>query len=146
MCTRRAVIRLSHRGVACSLLALPSASAPGCSTGKSLAAGTSATLERLKRAEHDPAHRVLLKGGIVLSMDRQVGDFEGRRADPGKEDRLGRPKLAAPAHALMVNAAGMIVMPGFIDTHHHQFETLCAAFSPMVCSASLEILQALTRE
>ena len=41
-----------------------------------VAAGTSATLDRLKRAERDPAHRVLLKGGIVLSLDPQVGDFE----------------------------------------------------------------------
>jgi hypothetical protein len=40
------------------------------------AAGTNATLERLKRAERDPARRVLLKGGTVLSLDPQVGDFE----------------------------------------------------------------------
>ena len=39
------------------------------------AAGASATLERLKGAERDPAHRVLLKGGTVLSLDPQVGDF-----------------------------------------------------------------------
>jgi hypothetical protein len=38
-------------------------------------AGASATLERLKRAERDSAHRVLLKGGAVLSLDPQVGDF-----------------------------------------------------------------------
>ena len=35
------------------------------------AAGTSATLDRLRRAERDPARRVLLKGGIVLSLDRK---------------------------------------------------------------------------
>ena len=34
-----------------------------------------ATLDRLKRAERDPTHRILLKGGIVLSLDPQVGDF-----------------------------------------------------------------------
>ena len=39
------------------------------------AAGTSATFERLKRAERDPGRRVLLKGGTVLSLDPQVGDY-----------------------------------------------------------------------
>jgi hypothetical protein len=42
---------------------------------QAVAAGTSVTLDRLKRAERDPAHRVLLKGGIVLSFDPHVGDF-----------------------------------------------------------------------
>jgi hypothetical protein len=42
---------------------------------QAVAAGTSATLDQLKRAERDPAHRVLLKGGIVLSLDPHVGDF-----------------------------------------------------------------------
>ena len=44
--------------------------------GQAVAAGTSATLDRLKRAEHDPAHRTLLKGGIVLSLDPKLGDFD----------------------------------------------------------------------
>ena len=48
------------------------------------AAGTSATLERLKRAERDHARRVLLKGGTVLSLDPHVGDF-GRGDDPYKQ-------------------------------------------------------------
>src|SRR6516165_2061922 len=41
------------------------------------AAGTSTMLERLKRAEHDPARRVLLKGGTVLRLDPQIGDVDG---------------------------------------------------------------------
>ena len=38
---------------------------------QTVAARTSATLDQLKRAERDAAHRVLLKGGIVLSLDPQ---------------------------------------------------------------------------
>ena len=28
------------------------------------------------------------------------------------------------ATAFVVDAGGMIVMPGFVDTHHHQYETI----------------------
>ena len=84
-------------------------------------ATSAVTLENLRNAN---GRAILLKDGIVLSMDSQVGDFE--KADvliQGKKIVSVGPNVPAPAHALMVNAAGMIVMPGFIDTHHHQFET-----------------------
>ena len=70
------------------------------------------------------ARRILLKGGMVLSLDSKVGDFE--KADVLIEDQ----KIAAIApnvpatSAVVVDATGMIVMPGFVDTHHHQYETL----------------------
>ena len=37
--------------------------------GEAVAAATTATLDQLKRAERDPNHRILLKGGMVLSLD-----------------------------------------------------------------------------
>ena len=84
-------------------------------------AASAVTLENLRNANGRP---ILLKDGIVLSMDSQVGDFEkGDVLIQGKKIVSVGPNVAAPAHALIVNAAGMIVMPGFIDTHHHQFET-----------------------
>jgi cytosine/adenosine deaminase-related metal-dependent hydrolase len=84
-------------------------------------AASPVTLENLRNA-NDRA--ILLKDGIVLSMDSQVGDFEkGDVLIQGKKIVSVGPNVPAPAHALVVNAAGMIVMPGFIDTHHHQFET-----------------------
>ena len=33
------------------------------------------TLERLKRGKRDPRRRLLLKGGTIISMDPQVGNF-----------------------------------------------------------------------
>ena len=50
-----------------------------------------------------------------------------RRADRRHEDRGGRPEIDA-AEAAVIDAAGMVVMPGFIDTHHHQFETALRGF------------------
>jgi len=90
---------------------------------QAVAARTSATLDQLKRAERDAAHRVLLKGGIVLSLDPQVGDFaNGDVLIEGKKIlAVGRNLNAA---ALVIDAGGMIVMPGFVDTHHHQYETI----------------------
>src|SRR3954468_12334212 len=68
--------------------------------------------------------RILLRGGIVLSLDQRIGDFE-------KADVLIDGKLIAdiapsvPAgDAEVIDCSGTIVMPGFITTHHHQYETL----------------------
>jgi cytosine/adenosine deaminase-related metal-dependent hydrolase len=66
--------------------------------------------------------RILIKGGVVLTLDRQIGDFA--QADVLIEDgKIGgvRPGLAA-ADAAVVDAANHIVIPGFIDTHHHFYQ------------------------
>jgi 5-methylthioadenosine/S-adenosylhomocysteine deaminase len=70
-----------------------------------------------------PGRAILIKGGTVLSMDDNVGNFatgdvlvqNGRIVEVAAN-------IDAP-EAAVVDAAGKIVMPGFIDTHHHQFET-----------------------
>jgi cytosine/adenosine deaminase-related metal-dependent hydrolase len=75
-----------------------------------------------------PGRRILIRGGAVLSMDPAVGDFES--ADvliEGKTIAAVGPNIDA-GDATVVDAAGMIVMPGFIDTHHHQFETALRSF------------------
>src|SRR5262245_57166120 len=67
--------------------------------------------------------RILLKGGIVLSMDRNVGDFE--KADvliEGKKIAAVGPNLKASAE--IIYAMDTIVMPGFVDTHHHQYQAV----------------------
>lgn len=67
--------------------------------------------------------RMLIKGGVVMSVDPAVGNFargdvliEGARIVA-----VGADIEAGDAH--VIDASGKIVMPGFIDTHHHQFET-----------------------
>ena len=70
-----------------------------------------------------PGRRTVIRGGAVLSMDPAVGDFA--KADvliEGKTIRQVAPGINA-GDAAVIDARGMIVMPGFIDTHHHQFET-----------------------
>ncbi len=72
------------------------------------------------------ARRILLKGGSVLSLDPAVGDHA--QADVLIEGTkilaVGPNAGASASSAYVVDATGMIVMPGFVDTHHHQYETI----------------------
>lgn len=71
-----------------------------------------------------PSGRKLVKGGIVLSLDPRVGDFETADVliDGDEITRVG-PDLAVDG-AEVIDAGGMIVMPGFVDTHRHIWEGL----------------------
>jgi 5-methylthioadenosine/S-adenosylhomocysteine deaminase len=65
-----------------------------------------------------PGQRVLLKGGVVLTMDPRLGDFE--RGDVLIEgSKIAGVGVTLPANATVVDASNMIVLPGFIDTHRH---------------------------
>ena len=72
--------------------------------------------------------RLLIRGGHVMSMDPAVGDIAGgdvliagaRIVEVGRD--------IAAADAAVIDARSRIVMPGFIDTHHHQFETALRSY------------------
>ena len=69
-----------------------------------------------------PTGRKLIKGGTVLSLDPKVGDFApGDVLIEGKKIVAVGPGLDSQ-EAEVVDAAGMIVMPGFVDTHRHIWE------------------------
>jgi 5-methylthioadenosine/S-adenosylhomocysteine deaminase len=75
-----------------------------------------------------PGRRYIIRGGHVMSMDPKVGDFAV--ADvlvEGTKILAVGPNLHATG-AGVIDATGRIVMPGFIDTHHHQFETVLRSF------------------
>ena len=74
--------------------------------------------------------RILLRGGVVLTLDPRVGDFE--KADvliDGARIAQIAPTVSA-GDAEVVDCTGTIVMPGFITTHHHQYETLQRSMIP----------------
>jgi 5-methylthioadenosine/S-adenosylhomocysteine deaminase len=75
-----------------------------------------------------PGRKYVIRGGHVMSMDPKVGDFV--KADvlvDGKRIREVKPNIHAGG-ADEIDARGKIVMPGFVDTHHHLFETALRSF------------------
>ena len=68
--------------------------------------------------------KVLIKGGTVLSLDRAVGNMVDADVliEDGSHQRGGY--VAAARSAEVVDAADTIVMPGFVDTHRHLWQSL----------------------
>jgi 5-methylthioadenosine/S-adenosylhomocysteine deaminase len=115
--SRRGFLRAGAGVLAAGAAALPN-TALGQDAG---APAPDAELARLQGAR-----RILLKGGLVLSVDRQVGDFA--RADVLIEDgkiREVRPDIVVSDDAAaVIDAANRIVIPGFVDTHSHSYQGL----------------------
>jgi cytosine/adenosine deaminase-related metal-dependent hydrolase len=74
--------------------------------------------------------RVLIKAGIVLSFDRAVGNMAEADVliEDGAISEVG--KALRARHAEVVDAAGTIVMPGFVDTHRHLWRSLDRHIAP----------------
>ena len=90
----------------------------GAVGGAGLAGCASADVAGLSRSGA-PGERVLLKSGVVLTMDAKLGDFD--TADvliEGSKIAAVGPNLQASS-ATVIDASNMIVMPGFIDSHRH---------------------------
>ena len=97
-------------------------------TGSSLFTPRPAAADDPPMDSSKPGRRYIIRGGSVMSLDPQVGDFP--QADvlvEGKTIRAVGPNLQA-GDAAVIDATGRIVMPSFIDTHHHQFETVLRSF------------------
>jgi len=69
-----------------------------------------------------PTARMVIRNGFVLSIDRQIGEVDGCDVliDGDRIVAVGR-GLEADG-ALVTDATGMIVMPGFVDSHRHIWE------------------------
>jgi 5-methylthioadenosine/S-adenosylhomocysteine deaminase len=92
-------------------------------TGAALLTGAVASIPDAVSAASGSG-RLLLKGGVVLSFDPKVGDFA--KADvliEGKKIVAVRPGISA-SDAAVIDASNTIVLPGFIDTHHHLYQAL----------------------
>ncbi|KGE02046.1 amidohydrolase family protein [Rhizobium sp. YS-1r] len=87
------------------------------------AAAQAAAAASLPKGIGDAGRKTLIKGGIVFSVDDKVGNFAvGDVLLEGAKITAVGPSIEASGAAVL-DATGKIVMPGFVDTHHHQFET-----------------------
>src|ERR1700722_5007377 len=67
--------------------------------------------------------RILITGGWIVSMDPAIGDFtRGDLLIEGERIVELAPRIDV-ADADRVDAAGMIVTPGFVDTHRHTWQS-----------------------
>ena len=117
--TRRDVLKGSTAGAA---VAAATATGIGAGSARAQEAGTDPAAG-LPVGVGEPGRRVVIRGGDVMSVDPAVGDFAGGDVliEGGRILEVGAAIEAGDA--AVIDAAGKVVMPGFVDTHHHQFET-----------------------
>jgi 5-methylthioadenosine/S-adenosylhomocysteine deaminase len=76
------------------------------------------------------AERILIKGGIVLTQDDDLGELPEADVlvEGDKIVEVGR--NLSVGDAKVIDAAGDIVIPGFVDTHRHTWETSIRTSAP----------------
>jgi len=115
----------SHVGSRRQFLKTTGATGVAAATGLSLFNAPARAHGDDDEPEHTGRHgrRYVIRGGAVMSMDPRVGDFAvgDVLVEGNKIVAVGRHINAGGA--AVIDARGRIVMPGFIDTHHHLFET-----------------------
>jgi cytosine/adenosine deaminase-related metal-dependent hydrolase len=74
-------------------------------------------------------HRTLIRGGHVVSVDPNIGNLP--RGDVLIEDgRIVAVEAEISADAEEIAADGFIVIPGFVDTHRHTWESAIRGCAP----------------
>jgi 5-methylthioadenosine/S-adenosylhomocysteine deaminase len=83
-----------------------------------------------RQAAVDPKHRIILRGGTIISLDDKVGDLvRGDVLIEGKKIAAIAPELKA-AGAQEIDARDCIIVPGFVDTHRHSWEGQLRRINP----------------
>jgi 5-methylthioadenosine/S-adenosylhomocysteine deaminase len=93
-----------------------------------------ATLDLLLRTEDDPRRRLLLRGGYVLSMDPEAGEFVGDVVIEGDTVAAIGPGAGGAGRfdGVEIDLTGAIVMPGLVDSHFHGWQAALAGLVPDV--------------
>lgn len=66
--------------------------------------------------------RILVRGGLIVSMDEHIGDLRGDVLIADGRIREVAPHVDA-GDAETVDAAAYVVLPGFVDSHRHTWQT-----------------------
>ena len=127
--------RITRRGALKAGAAAAGAGAAGAAGAPLLdgiaAAAEAQNLHRFERqAAVDPKHRILLKGGTIISMDDKVGDLvRGDLLIEGRKIAAVGPSLNA-AGAQVIDAQNTIIVPGLVDCHRHSWEAPLRGINP----------------
>ncbi|SDF40974.1 Cytosine/adenosine deaminase [Lentzea fradiae] len=91
-----------------------------------------ATLDALRHHAADPHRRVLFTGATIVTMDPELGVLpKGDLLVEGDRIAAIAPELDVE-DAIVVDASGSIVAPGFVDTHRHAWEAQLRRVMPDV--------------
>lgn len=90
-----------------------------------------ATLEKLRRLPAD-RRRVLFTGGTVVTMDPGLGVIDNGDVLIEGDTITAVGRGLAADDALVVDATGMLLTPGFVDTHRHAWEAQLRRVMPDV--------------
>ncbi|MGW6906773.1 amidohydrolase family protein [Streptomyces sp. NPDC054940] len=93
---------------------------------------SAAVLDQLQRQSADPRRRILFTGATIVTMDPDLGVIDGGDllVEGDTITAVGR-DLSADG-AVVVDATGTILTPGFVDTHRHAWEAQLRRIMPDV--------------
>src|SRR6476620_5863437 len=81
-------------------------------------------------AQPNPTSKLLLKGGYIVSCDRNIGELKsGDLLISGSKIEAIGPALS-PSDAEVIDATNKLVLPGLLDTHRHTWETQLRSMIP----------------
>ncbi|MDZ5661093.1 amidohydrolase family protein [Nocardioides sp. S-58] len=122
------------------------AAAAGALGAAAVASPAAAVRGRGSHPDHGHDHgrgprEYVLTGGYVVSMDPAVGDLDGGDVHV-KDGRIVAVGRGLRARGSRIDARGMVVMPGLVDTHWHLWTTLfrsMASSSPATAYFALNV-------
>ena len=81
---------------------------------------------------------------LLVTMDAERREIRGGwvAIDGGMVSAVGEPGGEPPAERV-IDAAGCLVTPGLVNTHHHLFQNLTRAFAPALAGDPFEWLRTL---
>jgi 5-methylthioadenosine/S-adenosylhomocysteine deaminase len=83
---------------------------------------------------------LLIRGGNVVTVDPELGDFElgDILAINGVIEAVGKDLTAPGPSTTIIDATGCMVLPGLVDTHRHVWQGAIGAFTPQVTGAGYD--------
>src|SRR4030095_1240835 len=76
-----------------------------------------------------PRRELLVKNAYVMTMDSGLGDITGGDVHIRNGEIVAVGTGIKAAAATTINGQGMIVLPGFVETHWHMWNTLLRSFA-----------------
>jgi len=85
-------------------------------------------------------HELLLKGGLVVSVDESLGDLPDVDVliRNGVIIAIARGLSTSSADAEVIDCKGRLIIPGLVDTHRHVWQGALGAFTPQMTGAGYD--------